>query len=150
MFVTAPHGCVQRYKPVEGAKAIIWKMLQRSSRQKLTAPELLQLMASGVTFTDGRRTRSGNVKGNGNHQSGWPFIFRSSVQCFPAIKLLKLDCRKSYPELWDGLADLVGGGTRAGTVIGPDDEIVRSANGQIAYGGGCDGAQRNGSCIGTR
>lgn len=61
----------RRYKRVEGAKAIIWKMLRvaEKSWRKLNAPELLPLVVSGVTFRDGRMTRSGSVKSDGNHQS---------------------------------------------------------------------------------
>lgn len=50
----------------------------------------------------------------------------------------------------DRLADLVGGGALAGTVIGRDGEIVRSANSQTVHGRSCDGAYRNRSCIQSR
>ncbi|HRB80746.1 MAG TPA: transposase [Nitrospira sp.] len=45
----------RRYKRVEGAKAIIWKMLRiaETSWRKLNAPELLPLVTSGLTFKDG-------------------------------------------------------------------------------------------------
>ena len=48
------------YKRVEGAKAIIWKMLRVAERswRKLNAPELLPLVASGLTFKDGIRLKS--------------------------------------------------------------------------------------------
>jgi len=61
----------RRYKRVEGAQAIIWKMLRvaEQSWRKLNAPELLPLVASGVPFTDGRMTRSGKANSNRNHQS---------------------------------------------------------------------------------
>lgn len=60
----------RRFKRVEGAKAIIWKMLQvaEHSWRKLNAPELLPLVASGVKFKDGVMTQSGNVKSDVNHQ----------------------------------------------------------------------------------
>lgn len=45
----------RRYKRVEGAKAIIWKLLTvaEKSWRKLNAPELLPLVARGVKFMDG-------------------------------------------------------------------------------------------------
>ena len=53
-------------KRVEGARAVIWKMLRVAEQtwRKLNAPELLPLVASGATFTDGvmdeaRHKRSG-------------------------------------------------------------------------------------------
>jgi putative transposase len=60
----------RRYKRVEGAKAIIWKILQvaEKSWRKLNAPELLPLVASGVTFKDGVMTKSGGVESDVNHQ----------------------------------------------------------------------------------
>jgi putative transposase len=60
----------RRYKRVEGAKAIIWKILQvaEKSWRKLTAPELLPLVASGVTFNDGVMTKSGGAENDVNHQ----------------------------------------------------------------------------------
>lgn len=60
----------RRYKRVEGAKAIIWKMLRvaETSWRKLNAPELLPLVASGMTFKDGIRLKSGNDKNDMNHQ----------------------------------------------------------------------------------
>ena len=47
----------RRYKRVEGAQAIIWKLLTVAEQtwRKLNAPELLPLVASGVTFNDGLR-----------------------------------------------------------------------------------------------
>ncbi len=61
----------RRYKRVEGAQAIIWKMLRVAvtSWRKLNAPELLPLVASGVPFKDGRMTRSERVKSDGNDQT---------------------------------------------------------------------------------
>lgn len=60
----------RRYKRVEGAKAIIWKMLQvaEKSWRKLNAPELLPLVASGVMFNDGAMPKSGSVESDGNYQ----------------------------------------------------------------------------------
>lgn len=57
----------RRYKRVEGAQAIIWKMLRvaETSWRKLNAPELLPLVASGVPFIDGRMSRSDRVKCHG-------------------------------------------------------------------------------------
>lgn len=56
----------RRYKRVEGAQAIIWKMLRVAERswRKLNAPELLPLVAAGVPFKDGVRTSSGSVERN--------------------------------------------------------------------------------------
>jgi putative transposase len=47
----------RRYKRVEGAKAIVWKVLRVAEQtwRKLNAPDLLPLVASGVTFQDGVR-----------------------------------------------------------------------------------------------
>jgi len=47
----------RRYKRVEGAQAIIWKLLTVAEQtwRKLNAPELLPLVASGAIFTDGVR-----------------------------------------------------------------------------------------------
>ncbi|MDE3051233.1 MAG: transposase, partial [Nitrospirota bacterium] len=60
----------RRYKRVEGAQAIIWKMLQvaEKSWRKLNAPELLPLVVSGVTFKDGVMTKSGGLESAVNHQ----------------------------------------------------------------------------------
>jgi transposase-like protein len=60
----------RRYKRVEGAKAIIWKMLRvaEQSWRKLNAPELLPLVATGVTFKDGVRTSSESVERNTTQQ----------------------------------------------------------------------------------
>jgi len=59
----------RRYKRVEGAKAVIWKMLRvaEKSWRKLNASELLPLVAAGVKFQDGLRNeanpqRSGSTK----------------------------------------------------------------------------------------
>lgn len=45
----------RRYKRVEGAKAMIWKLLCVAEKgwRKLNAPELLSLVAAGVKFKDG-------------------------------------------------------------------------------------------------
>jgi transposase-like protein len=61
----------RRYKRVEGAQAIIWKMLRvaETSWRKLNAPELLPLVASGVPFKDGKMSRSDGVKCNGTDQA---------------------------------------------------------------------------------
>lgn len=60
----------RRYKRVEGAKAIIWKMLRvaEQSWRKVNAPELLPLGASGITFKDGIRPKSGHDRNDMNHQ----------------------------------------------------------------------------------
>jgi putative transposase len=60
----------RRSKRVEGAKAIIWKILQvaEKSWRKLNAPELLPRVASGVTFKDGMMTMSGGAESDVNHQ----------------------------------------------------------------------------------
>jgi putative transposase len=60
----------RRYKRVEGAQAIIWKMLRvaEKSWRKLNAPELLPLVASGMTFKDGIRLKSGHERKDMNHQ----------------------------------------------------------------------------------
>jgi transposase-like protein len=64
----------RRYKRVEGAKAIIWKMLRvaEQSWRKLHAPELLPVVASSVTFTDGLVTQSADAESAVNHQSERP------------------------------------------------------------------------------
>ena len=61
----------RRYKLVEGAQAIIWKMLRVAEQawRRLNAPELLPLVASGVPFKDGRRKRSGSVNRNTTDQA---------------------------------------------------------------------------------
>jgi len=61
----------RRYKRVEGAQAIIWKMLRVAEQawRRLNAPELLPLVASGTPFTDGRMNRSGSGLCNGNNPS---------------------------------------------------------------------------------
>lgn len=50
----------RRYKRVEGAKAVIWKMLRIAERswRKLNSPELLPLVASGLKFRDGFMDKS--------------------------------------------------------------------------------------------
>jgi len=61
----------RRYKRVEGAQAIIWKILRVAEQawRKLNAPALLPLVASGVPCKDGRMIRSGSVPCNGNEQA---------------------------------------------------------------------------------
>jgi len=61
----------RRYKQVEGAQAIIWKMLRVAEQawRRLNAPELLPLVASGVPFKDGRMKRSGSVNRNTTDQA---------------------------------------------------------------------------------
>lgn len=61
----------RRYKRVESAQAIIWKMLTVAEKtwRKLNAPELLPLVAAGVPFKDGRMRRSGSVNRDRNYQS---------------------------------------------------------------------------------
>ena len=61
----------RRYKRVEGAKAIIWKMLRvaEMSWRRLNAPELLPLVASGMTFNDGVMMKSERVTPDVNHQT---------------------------------------------------------------------------------
>ena len=60
----------RRYKRVEGAQAIIWKMLRVAEQawRRLNAPELLPLVAAGVPCKDGQMSRSGSVKRDGNYQ----------------------------------------------------------------------------------
>jgi putative transposase len=59
----------RRYKRVEGATAVIWKLLQvaEQSRRKLNAPELMPLVASGTTFKDGIKLKSGYERNDRNH-----------------------------------------------------------------------------------
>ncbi len=54
----------RRYKRVEGARAVIWKILRVAEKtwRKLNAPELLPLVASGVNFEDGARIEQANTK----------------------------------------------------------------------------------------
>jgi hypothetical protein len=61
----------RRYKRVESAQAIIWKMLTVAEKtwRKLNAPELLPLVASGVPFKDGEMRRAGSVNRDRNDQS---------------------------------------------------------------------------------
>jgi len=49
----------KRYKKVENATAVIWKVLRvvEKSFRRLDAPELLGDVASGVSFVDGIRQR---------------------------------------------------------------------------------------------
>ena len=60
----------RRYKRVEGAKAIIWKMLRVAEQtwRKLNAPALLPLVASGAKFEDGVRNEL-NAKRNEETQA---------------------------------------------------------------------------------
>lgn len=57
----------RRYKRVEGATAIIWKMLRVAEQawRKLNASELLPLVASGMTFKDGIALKSGHKEPHG-------------------------------------------------------------------------------------
>ena len=61
----------RRYKRVEGAQAIIWKMLRVAEQawRKLNAPELLPLVAAGVSCTDGRMIQTVRVNRDGNEQT---------------------------------------------------------------------------------
>jgi len=58
----------RRYKRVEGAQAIIWKMLRVAEQawRRLNAPELLPLVVSGVSFKNGKMSRSGSVNCDNN------------------------------------------------------------------------------------
>jgi putative transposase len=60
----------RRYKRVEGATVLIWKMLQvaEKSWRKLNAPGLLPLVASGRTFQDGIMLKARHEKNNMNDQ----------------------------------------------------------------------------------
>ncbi|MDH5669980.1 MAG: IS256 family transposase [Nitrospira sp.] len=60
----------RRYKQVEGAQAIIGKMLRVAEQawRKLNAPELLPLVASGILCNDGQMIRTGRVNHDGNEQ----------------------------------------------------------------------------------
>lgn len=60
----------RRYKRVESATAIIWKMLTVAEKtwRRLNAPELLPLVASRSTFTDGVRKQSGQMRSEANRQ----------------------------------------------------------------------------------
>lgn len=60
----------RRYKRVEGATAIIWKMLRvaEQSWRKLNASELLPLVASGMTFKEGIALKSGHERNDMDHQ----------------------------------------------------------------------------------
>ncbi|WHZ22378.1 MAG: Mobile element protein [Nitrospira sp.] len=60
----------RRYKRVESAKAIIWKMLTVAEKtwRRLNATELLPLVASGGKFTDGVRKQSGQVRSEASRQ----------------------------------------------------------------------------------
>jgi transposase-like protein len=64
----------RRYKRVEGAQVIIWKMLRVAEQawRRLNAPELLPLVASGGLFKDGNRRRSDSVNRDRNNQSERP------------------------------------------------------------------------------
>ena len=77
-IVVSPFASVQlrtnasrRYKRVEGAKAIMWKMLQvaEKSWRKLNAPELLPLVVSRMIFKDGVMPESEGFASVVNHQS---------------------------------------------------------------------------------
>jgi hypothetical protein len=60
----------RRFKRAEGATAIIWKALQvaETSWRRLNAPQLLPLVASGMTFKDGIRLKSGDERNDMNQQ----------------------------------------------------------------------------------
>jgi putative transposase len=60
----------RRYKRIEGAKVILWKMLRvaEKSWRKLHAPELLPLVASSAPFKDGVVTQSEDLENAVNHQ----------------------------------------------------------------------------------
>jgi hypothetical protein len=55
---------------VEGATAIIWKMLQIAQQawRKLNTSEPLPLVASGMTLRDGIVLKSGHEKNDKTHQ----------------------------------------------------------------------------------
>jgi len=60
----------RRYKRVDGATAVIWKLLQvaQQSWRKLNAPELMPLVASGMLFKDGIVLKSGRDRNDRNLQ----------------------------------------------------------------------------------
>lgn len=60
----------RRYKRVEGATAVIWKLLRvaEQSRSKLNAPERLPLVTSGMLFKDGVLLKSVHERNDRNHQ----------------------------------------------------------------------------------
>jgi len=60
----------RRYKRVEGATAVIWKLLQvaEQSWRTLNAPERLPLVASGMLFKDGILLKSVHERNDRNHQ----------------------------------------------------------------------------------
>ncbi len=61
----------KRFKRVQSATALIWKILQVAAQtfRRLNAPALLPLVASGVPCKDGRMIRSGSVTCHGNDQA---------------------------------------------------------------------------------
>ena len=61
----------RHYKRIEGAKAIMWKMLQvaEKSWKRLHAPELLAMVSSNVTFKDGVMTQSDSFAKSVNRHS---------------------------------------------------------------------------------
>lgn len=76
-IVVSPFNSVQlrttasrHYKRVEGAKAIMWKMLQvaEKSWKRLHAPELLPLVSANMTFKDGVLTESKTFANNSVNQ----------------------------------------------------------------------------------
>jgi hypothetical protein len=84
----------RQYKHVEGAKEIIWKMLRvaEQSWRKRNAPELLPLVAVGVTFKNGVRTSPGRAERNTTQQpertADWdPFTHLLAVTPFRAKDL---------------------------------------------------------------
>lgn len=61
----------RRYKRVEGAHAIIWKMFRVAEQEwrRLNGSHLLPLVASGLPFKDGRMRQSGSVNRSRTDQS---------------------------------------------------------------------------------
>ena len=59
----------RRYKRVEGAKAMIWKLLRvaEKSWRRLRSPDLLPLVARGVKFKDGVAMPE-KIENSGQHQ----------------------------------------------------------------------------------
>ncbi len=56
---------------LEGAQAIIWKMLRVAEQawRRLNAPELLPLVVSGLSFKNGKMSRAGRVNGDNTDQA---------------------------------------------------------------------------------
>lgn len=57
-------GAAKRFKKVENATALIWKMLLvvQQNFRKLNAPHLLAEVYAGIEYHDGARTNSRTVK----------------------------------------------------------------------------------------